>query len=221
MSSKKKDTRKRILEATWRLMEQHKGQGVAMGDIAKRAGISRQALYLHFKTRTELMVATVQYVDGVKNLDERLNQLNASGSGVELLERYIETWGNYIPEVYSLAKALLNTRENDEAAAVAWSGCMTTLRDICRQVIESMDNEGTLDHEWNQDEAVEMLWTTVSIHSWEQLTIECGWSTMKYIDRMKVLLLNALVSKRVYPGTRNRHDENPAPTKKKSRSNHG
>jgi len=195
MSSKKESTRKRILNATWHLMEQHKGQGVAMSNIAKKAGISRQALYLHFKTRTELMVATVQYVDEIKNLDERLMKLNAASSGVELLERYIEAWGGYIPEVYSLAKALLNTRESDKATAIAWNGCMSTLQGICGRVIETLENDGTLNTRWKRNEAIDMLWATMSIYSWEQLTIECGWSNKKYIEWMKVLLINALVSK--------------------------
>ena len=194
MSSKKEDTRKRILEATWHLMEQHKGRGVAMSDIADKAGVSRQALYLHFKTRTELMVATVQYVDEVKNLDKRLKKLDSADSGVELLERYIEVWGNYIPEVYSLAKALLNTRENDEATAVAWNGCMSTLQELCARVIETLKKEGSLDSKWKKSEAVDMLWAVVSIHSWEQLVMECGWSNRRYVARMKVLLGSALVS---------------------------
>jgi len=74
MSSKKTDTRTRILTATWHLMEQRRGQGVSMSDIAKAAGISRQALYLHFDSRTELMIATVHYVDEVKGLNERLEK---------------------------------------------------------------------------------------------------------------------------------------------------
>jgi len=55
MSSNEKNTRTKILEATWKLMEDRRGQGVRMGDIAKAAGISRQAIYLHFDTRTALM----------------------------------------------------------------------------------------------------------------------------------------------------------------------
>ena len=97
MSSKKIDTRTRILMATWQLMEQRRGQGVQMGDIAKAAGISRQALYLHFGSRTELMIATSNYVDEVKGLNERLKQLKAATTGIELLEACIEVWGNYIP----------------------------------------------------------------------------------------------------------------------------
>ncbi|MCP4610446.1 MAG: TetR/AcrR family transcriptional regulator [Planctomycetes bacterium] len=195
MSSGKIDTRTRILTATWQLMEQHRGQGVHMRDIAEAAGISRQALYLHFASRTELMIATVQYVDEVKGLNERLKQFQAAITGIELLEICVEFRGNYIPEIYGLAKALLSARETDEATAAAWNASISCLRDVCREIIEALDREGILAPEWSYNEAIEMLWTLISIHNWEQLTIECGWSTTQYIDWMKTLLKRTFVDK--------------------------
>ena len=72
MPSANFDTRERILNAAWKLLEADKAASVRMGDIAKEAGISRQALYLHFSTRAELLVATARYLDDVKNVDQRL-----------------------------------------------------------------------------------------------------------------------------------------------------
>ncbi len=166
-----------------------------MRDIAEAAGISRQALYLHFGSRTELMIATVHYVDEVKGLNERLKQFQAAITGIELLEICVEFWGNYIPEIYGLAKALLSARETDEATAAAWNASISCLRDVCREIIEALDREGILAPEWSCNEAIEMLWTLISIHNWEQLTIEYGWSTTQYIDRMKTLLKRTFVDK--------------------------
>ena len=63
MSSKNMQTRSKILQATLELLEAGEGGEIRMGDIAKRAGISRQALYLHFATRAELLVETTFYLD--------------------------------------------------------------------------------------------------------------------------------------------------------------
>ena len=189
------DTKTRILEATWQLMEQRHGQGVSMSDIAQAAGISRQAVYLHFPSRTELMIATSNYVDEVKGLNERLNQFKAATTGIELLEACVDVWGNYIPEIYGLAKAMLMTRETDEATAAAWDGNMSCLRDVCRETIEALEREGILAPEWSRKEAIEMFWTMISINNWEQLTIECGWSTTQYIGWMKTLLKRTFVDK--------------------------
>lgn len=193
MSSNELDTRVKILEATWRLLERNRGQGVRMVDIAKAAGISRQAVYLHFSSRTKLMIATSRYVDEVKGLNERLKQLQRATTGIELLEACVEVWGNYLPEISGLAKALQNTRETDEATAEAWNVNMSCLRDVCREIIEALHRDRSLSSEWTCDEAVEMFWTLISFNNWEHLTAECGWSTPRYIDRMKILLKRTFV----------------------------
>lgn len=193
MSSNEIDTRTRILESAWHLLEERRGQGVSMGDIAKDVGISRQAVYLHFASRTELMIATMNYVDEVKGLYGRLEKLQSIPSGIELLEACIDIWGNYIPEIYGLAKAMLLTKDSDEAMAAAWNNSMGCLRDVCQQTIETLDREGSLASGWSTKEATDMFWTMISISNWEQLTGECGWSTKQYIDRMKSLLKSTFV----------------------------
>jgi AcrR family transcriptional regulator len=72
MSSNNIETRTRILDAAWKLLETGQGSGVRMSDIAKTAGISRQAVYLHFPTRAELLIATTRHLDVVKDVDARL-----------------------------------------------------------------------------------------------------------------------------------------------------
>jgi AcrR family transcriptional regulator len=99
-----------------------------MRDIADAASLSRQAVYDHFDSRTKLLVATTHYVDEVRGLRERRRRFQAATSGVERLEAYVEFWGNYIPEVYGMARALLASRETDEAAAAAWDDRMSAVR---------------------------------------------------------------------------------------------
>lgn len=193
MKNNKLNTRERILIATWHLMEHRRGKEVHMRDIAQAVGISRQALYLHFKTRTELMIATVHYVDEVKGLNEGLKHLQAAKNGIELLEICIDVWGNHIPEIYGLAKTLISTRETDKSAAAAWDDCMSCLHDTCQEIIETLDRDGILIQNWTQKEAIEMLWTQISIQNWEQLTVEHGWSTDRYVSWMKEILKRIFV----------------------------
>ncbi len=164
-----------------------------MRHIAEAAGISRQALYLHFGSRTELMIATLRYVDETKGLYDRLNQFNVATTGIARLEASVDVWGHYIPEIYGLAKALLSTRDTDEATAAAWNDSMSCLRDACRQIVDTLEREGNLALGWSRDDAIDMLWTMLSIHNWEHLTIDCNWSTPQYIDWMKTLLKRTFV----------------------------
>jgi AcrR family transcriptional regulator len=193
MSSSELETRDRILEATRRLMEEHRGQGVRMRDVAEAAGVSRQAVYDHFGSRTKLLVETTHYVDEVRGLEERRRRFREATTGVERLEAYVEFWGNFIPEVYGMAKALLAVRETDEAAAAAWDDRMGAVRESCRTTIEALHREGRLAREWSRGEAVDLMWTMLSIRNWEQLTLECGWTNSQYVGRMQKLLKRALI----------------------------
>lgn len=185
MSSKKISTRDRILEKTRKLMIESRGKGVKMSDIAKAAGISRQAVYLHFLSRTELLIETVKYHDRVLKVGERVAKFREAKNSVALLDSFIDFWGNYIPEIYGIAKALMVSRNTDEAAAAAWQDRMNSVREGCTEVIDALNKERCLGIGWTKRRATEMLWTIVSIESWEKLTIERGWSTREYIKYTK------------------------------------
>ena len=192
MSSKEKDTRTRILQTTWELLESNPGHSLKMSEIATASGVSRQALYLHFDSRTELLIATTQYVDEVKGLDQRLQKLQLAKSGEEMLLTSIQIWGNYIPEIYSVSKALMVSKENDEAAAAAWKDIMGCLHDVCEQVIQTLDKENKLTPNLSQQSATDFFWTMISIQNWEQLTLECGWNQQQYISNVTAALTAAL-----------------------------
>jgi AcrR family transcriptional regulator len=187
MSSENIETRTRILEATVRMLEKHSGRGVRMGDIAKETGISRQAVYLHFASRTELLVGATRYLDEKLDVDSRLAPSRGATLGVERLALYIESWGNYIPDIYGVAKALMLAQDTDEAAAAAWKDRMAAMRDGCRAAIEALHSDGTLAADWTPKKATDALWTMLLVPNWEALTIDCGWSTKQYIRWMKTV----------------------------------
>jgi AcrR family transcriptional regulator len=174
-------------------MEERNGQGVRMSDVAGAAGVSRQAVYDHFGSRADLMVATVRHGDEVLGLDERLRRYRAATGGTERLGAFVEFWGNYVPEIHGIARALLSSRENDEAVAAAWDDRMGVVYEACRDIVERLHREGTLASGWSLDEAADVLWTMLSIRNWESLVLERGWSVRRYVGRMRDLTRRAFV----------------------------
>ena len=193
MSSENIETRTRILEATVRVMEKSGGRGVRMGDIAKESKISRQAVYLHFSSRTELLIAATLYRGDLLDVEGRLAPSRAAATGVDRLRLYIEFWGNFVPEIYGVAKPLMMAQETDEAAAAAWRDRMWAMRDGCRAAIDALQADGTLAPEWTRPKAIDALWTMLLVPNWEHLTIECGWSTKQYIRWMQTLARRTFV----------------------------
>jgi len=193
MSSKNSQTRNRILKSSLKLLEASQGKGIRMSDIAKHAGISRQALYLHFATRAELLIATTHYLDEIKGAEERLAPSRSAKSGIERLEAFIDAWGGYLPEIHAIANALIAMADTDEAAASAWNERMRDMREGCEAAINALAKDGNLSNAHSPKQATDLLWMMLSVRNWEHLTMDCGWSREEYIERMKVLAQQAFV----------------------------
>lgn len=192
MSREKLDTRNIILKSTLALLEASNGKDVRMSDIAKAAGISRQAVYLHFPTRSELLIATTRYLDDLKDVDGQFAAIKAK-SGQEWLDAYISLWGNHIQHVHGVSKALIAMKDTDEAANDAWTERMQALRNGCAGVINAIKADGLLSLEYEDEQARDILWTLLSIPNWEQYRFTCGWTQDQYLQEMKKIARKLLI----------------------------
>ncbi len=194
MSSGNIETRTRILKSTLELFDSGEAGGIRMSDIAKRTGLSRQALYLHFRTRGELLVAATHHLDEICGSDERLAASRSAPSGRERLHAYIQAWGTYIPAIYSMAKVMLAMKDTDKDAAEAWGARMIDMKEGCQAAIAALARDGQLTDAHSQGEATDILWTMLSVRNWEQLTIECGWTQKQYIATTQTLAQKIFVT---------------------------
>lgn len=191
-------TRERILREAWHMLEVRRGQSVRLEDIAKAAGVSRQALYLHFGSRSELFIATTRYVDDQLHLMERIQEA-CEAEANRAIEALITWWANYVPDIYGLARALLALRETDEAASAAWADRMQAMYSGFRTAMQCVADCGLLSADWDAEQAADFLWALLSIETWERLTIDRGWSKEQYIERMQLAARRALINRVTAP----------------------
>lgn len=194
MSSPAPDTRETILAATAALLSEGGGSGVRMSDIARRAGISRQAVYLHFANRADLLIATTFYVDALKKSDERLAPSRAAKTGEERLEAYIEAWAGYLPEIYPIGRALIDMSPTDEEARSAWAQRMQDMREGCEAAILALKRDGRLAAGMAPAQATDLLWTLLLLPNWEHLTRTCGWSQKQYLKHITATARRLFIS---------------------------
>ena len=193
MSSKNPNTRTRILQATLVMLEETPDQPTRMSDIAKKAGISRQALYLHFPNRAELLIATTRYVDDVTDVEARFKCSREAEDGIERLEEFIAAWGGYVPVVHPVAQALLAMKDSDVAANTAWKNRMQAMREGCEAAVLALLRDGYLSKELSVKEATDILWTLLSVRNWELLTVDCGWTQEQYIEKTTLMARRLLL----------------------------
>jgi AcrR family transcriptional regulator len=71
--------RDRILDATERLLARLGYQKMTMDDVAREAGISKRTIYLHFPSKEEVALGSIDRIG--ERLKERLRALAAGGGG--------------------------------------------------------------------------------------------------------------------------------------------
>ncbi len=164
-----------------------------MSDIARAVGISRQALYLHFPTRAELLIATTRHIDEVKDIDGRLAASRAAATGSERLDAFVAAWGAYIPEIHGVGRALMAMQHTDPEASRAWADRMDAMRQGCAAAVAMLARDGDLRADLTETRATDLLWSILSVRVWEHLCLDCGWSQADYLAEIQRLAHAALL----------------------------
>lgn len=185
MSSGAPETRNKILKSTLVLLEKGDAAAARMADIAKRAGVTRQALYLHFANRTELMIAVTRYVEELHGSEARLAASRSAKTGVERLDAFIDAWSGFLPHIHRIAKALIVLSDTDSAAAIAWKGRLEAMRQGCAAAISALHKDRTLSPLLSPERATDFLLAMLSVQTWEQLTLGSNWTNRDYAQYMK------------------------------------
>jgi AcrR family transcriptional regulator len=195
MSSSDRGTRGLILDAARRALTRPGRREVSMAEIAKEAGISRQAVYLHFETRTELLAALVRHVDDVHGFDDLWRACEREPDGSSALWELIGAWGGYVARISDVARAMKAAGATDDDAARAFGERMRGFTRVCARFVARLDAEGHLvAADWSASEATDFLATLLSIGNWQELVEERGWSRKRYVAAMRRCVRQTLLA---------------------------
>jgi AcrR family transcriptional regulator len=186
------ETRTRILEAAWDLVGQA-GARIKIADVAARAAVSRQAVYLHFGDRAGLLVALVNHMDESLDLGESLARVHAAPDGAALLEAAMQLNTTFWARVLPVAAVLEAGQNHDGALRAAWRDRMRFRQATFRMMIETLADRHELAEGWTIDDAAAVLYAVAHFDTWRELVAELGWSDERYVDSMARLLRRALL----------------------------
>ena len=186
------DTRSRILEAALARVRGNQGAGLTMAEVAAQAGVSRQAVYLHFADRTALLLALVRHVDETRGLAAKLAAIAKAPSARAAVAAMVALQASDNPILWPVARILDSLRHGDPAVDAAWRDQSTDRLRSCRAIAERFQQEGALAPHLSLDAAGELLWTLTSLCLWEDLVIARGWSADRYRTHVSYLAAGAL-----------------------------
>jgi AcrR family transcriptional regulator len=182
----------RILDTALALITGRGEANVTMAEIASAAGVSRQAVYLHFVDRADLMLALVRHADEKRGLEKEIRRVREAPNAVEALREMVALQARMNPSIWAAARAVDAVRRIDEAAERGWQDRLQFRLEGARQLIQWLKKEGHLRRGLDPAVAADLLWTITSLRTWEDLVLERGWSARRYETHVTALLLASL-----------------------------
>jgi AcrR family transcriptional regulator len=172
------DSRAHILDTAFELVRERGADAVTMAGIADAAGLSRQMVYVHFRSRAGLLTAMARDHDRRSGFAARVAAA-AALPPVEALERLLRDWLAYVPEILPVARALEAAAITGEAGGAAWRDRMDDLHAVFRAAVERVD----LAAGWTVESAADWAWSRCHLAGYQQLVVERGWDAEDYVER--------------------------------------
>ncbi|MCP2341595.1 TetR/AcrR family transcriptional regulator [Actinomadura rupiterrae] len=182
-------TRARILDAARELLEEAPGAPISMGEVARRAQVSRQALYLHFEDRATLLLEVARAADAAARTPREQARIDDAPDGLSALREAVALQSRLKPRLHGIATALDVLRRSDDAAEAAWREREEGRLRRCEQVVARLAAENRLAERWSVEDAARLMWALTAQHAWEDL----AWPADRYTEQVTALLERALL----------------------------
>jgi len=166
-------THRALLDAAWARLA--RGDVARLEDVAADAGVTRQALYLHFPSRGRLLVELVDHIDRELGLLDLLAEARTADGPAELLLAELRVTARYAPKIHAVAMSLWRLADTDAEAAEALADRMKRRRVGLRETLTAVEAAGLLAPDWTVKSATDALWAAGAPASVDLLLRERGW----------------------------------------------
>ena len=146
-----------------------------MAEVARQAGLSRQAVYLHFPDRAGLLAALL-----ARAANKPSAGIDAAPSARAALATLAGQLARTYPTAWPVVRAMGGDAGNNDLAAA------------CRALAERFRSEGALAPHLSPQAATDLLATLLSLAVWKELVIGRGWDCARYKSHISFLAAGAV-----------------------------
>jgi AcrR family transcriptional regulator len=174
-------TRTLILEAARGMFEEHGYYGAGLGAVAKKAGVSRQAIYLHFQSKAELLTALHLHIfaTDVAPVLER-HPITDETTGLDVLDATIAVDAEVAAKVWRIHEALTMARRQHPEVEATLRPRENERYDDLLDLGRRLERDGALPPQIPVGTFADMLWGLLNIGTYKNLVIERSWSLDQY-----------------------------------------
>jgi AcrR family transcriptional regulator len=189
-------TRERILSAAWRMAGERGSVEFTLAEVASLAGVSRQALYLHFDNRAGLLVEMARRVDHSSGFIGRLAATRKLAA-VPGFRRVLRLWYEHLGEILPVARALEAAAIVGHEGSTAYHDRMGAWRETLRISVAALADAGLLRRDWTVDQATDWVWMRTQPANYEYLERQRSWPAEQVANRT----IRSIVAELTNPST--------------------
>jgi AcrR family transcriptional regulator len=193
-------TRDRILSSAWSMARQRGSVDFTLAEVGRLAGISRQAVYLHFDNRAALLTEMARRVDHTSGFISRL----AASRALPAREGFVEVlrlWFGHLPEILPIARALEAAAINGQDGSAAYTDRMNDWWQTLRICMDSLAERDELRDGWSVDDAADWAWAQTHPRTYDHLVTDRRWLPDTVAERIIESLLTELTQPPRPPAT--------------------
>ncbi len=147
-----------------------------MGRIAKEAGISRQAVYLHFDSRADLLLGLVEMTDRNLDIPREVARIRAIDDRRERVLETVRLSVRLEPQLEEATSVLDVARHSDPDIAAAWKDRMNQRYAGHGEVWDQAAEAGLLVDGWNAERATDVTVGLTLPCAYRAFVRERGWT---------------------------------------------
>lgn len=192
-SRRREDTRAAILDAARELFENDGYHAVALETVARRAGVSRQAIYLHFDSKATLLDALHHRVFEL-DVEPELRKVWACSDARSGLDAFVAATAAVAPKILGLFVAADTAARVEEVASETFQPPRQARRADCLRMARWLTDEGQLAEGVSTAQAGDVLYALASVQCYENLVVHCGWAPRRWSTWLRGSLRTLLLA---------------------------
>lgn len=192
-SSRAGATRAAILDAARALFEVDGYHSVGLEAVAREAGVSRQAIYLHFASKAELVEALHRRINE-QDVAPAMARVWTRRTARSALDAFVAASAEAIPRILAIADALAPPRQDTELTAT-WEASGEGRYADCLRMGQWLERDGVLAAGVTARDAADVLWMMASMPSYALLVVQRGWTPQRWTRWVRTALHRALLGK--------------------------
>lgn len=195
-NARSRRTRAALMGAARQILEEHGFDALTMSALARRAGVTRRAVYLHFESRADVVDALFAYIAETEDLHGSVDRVWAAPDSIAALDEWAQHFTRYHSKVLPVDRAVHRVHHADPDVSQHRRKILAAKTANCRRIAEWLERDGCLAEPWTVGTATDMLLALATSDVLETLLADRRWSKRQIAAHYAALLRSTFVADR-------------------------